>query len=129
MFQYPHFKFLFNYSIDLKVTHSSISERLSRINLDFFKEAYDNIYKEFSRLYTDKEREKLRLIRVDSSMVAETGRRLKKGMLVGGKKKKENKGEQKKQVKYSMAYDGSTVSRALLYSEPQSGLFSLYWKI
>lgn len=117
LFANQQFKFLFNYSIDLKVSHSSISERLSKINLDFFRQAYDCIYKELNRLYTKAEQEKLRLIRVDSPMVAETGRRLKKGMLVGKKKKGENKGKEKKQVKYSMAYDGSAVSRALLYSE------------
>lgn len=119
VFSHIHFKFLFNYSIDLKVTHSSISERLSKINLDFFSEAYTCIYKEYDRLYNKEEQKKLRLIRVDSSMVAETGKRLFKGMLVGKKMQREKKGKEKKQLKYSMAYNGSAVEKALIYSDPE----------
>jgi len=119
VFSYTQFKFLFNYSIDLKVSHSSISERLTKINLDFFREAYECIYKEFNRLYSEEEQERLRLIRVDSSMVAETGNRLRRGMLIGKKKKGEAKGKEKKQLKYSMAYDGGAVEKALIYSESE----------
>lgn len=116
VFKSPSFKFLFNYSIDLKVSHSSISERLSKINLDFFKQAYKAIYEQYNQLYPIEEQDKLHLIRVDSSMVAELGSRLQKGMLVGKKKTKEpEKG--KKQIKYTMAYDGAKICGVKVYNE------------
>lgn len=117
VFKSPSFKFLFNYSIDLKVTHSSISERLSKINLDFFKQAYETIYERYNQLYPSVEQNKLYLIRVDSSMVAELGTRLQQGMSVGKKKIKEPE-KSKKQIKYTMAYDGDKVCGAKVYNEP-----------
>lgn len=117
VFKSSHFKFLFNYSVDLKVSHSSISERLSKINLDFFKQVYEAIYEKYNQLYPSDEQNKLHLIRVDSSMVAELGSRLQQGMNVGKKKTKEpDKG--KKQVKYTMAYDGDKVCGVKMYNEP-----------
>ena len=114
VFKSHHFKFLFNYSVDLKITHSSISERLSKINLDFFRQAYDAVYLRYNELYADKEQQQMQLIRVDSSMVAEAGTKLQKGMVVGGKSK--NK-DDKKQVKYTMAYDGKAICKAEIFTE------------
>lgn len=118
IFKTNHFKFLFNYSVDLKVSHSSISEKLSKINLDFFKQAYEAIYEQFNQVYSSKEQEQLCLIRVDSSMVAEACTKLQKGMSVGKKKTKEPE-NQKKQVKYTMAYDGAGICLAELLTEPR----------
>lgn len=115
VFKTRHFKFLFNYSVDLKVSHSSISEKLSKINLDFFKQAYEAIYERFNQVYSSKQ-EQLCLIRVDSSMVAEACTKLQKGMSVGSKKSKEPENE-RKQVKYTMAYDGAGICSALLFAE------------
>jgi len=116
VFKTRHFKFLFNYSVDLKVSHSSISEKLSKINLDFFKQAYEAIYERFNQVYSSKEQEHLCLIRVDSSMVAEACTKLQKGMSVGSKKSKEPENE-RKQVKYTMAYDGAGICSALLLTK------------
>ena len=79
------FKTLFNISADAHVTHSSISTRLSKIDLSFFEKAYEIIYGRFSKLYTEEEIQHLYLIRVDSSMVAECCNRLKAGFTVGKK--------------------------------------------
>ncbi|MEI6751765.1 MAG: IS4 family transposase [Paludibacter sp.] len=116
VFKTNHFKFLFNYSVDLKVSHSSISEKLSKINLDFFKQSYEAIYERFNQVYSEKEQEQLCLIRVDSSMVAEACTKLQKGMSVGKKKTKEPE-NLKKQVKYTMAYDGAGICLAELLTE------------
>lgn len=74
------FKALFNYSVDMKVTRSSISTRLSTINLDFFEQAYQLFYDQLSALYSDKEIRQMNLIRVDSTMVAETCNKLWGGL-------------------------------------------------
>lgn len=114
VFASPQFKALFNFSVDLKASHSSISTRLSKIDLSFFEKAYELIYTEFSRLYTEKEICSKNLIHVDSSMVRETGNRLKKGFTVGNKPKDK---QTPKQVKYTMAYDGFSVKLAEVFSD------------
>ncbi|WP_316833907.1 IS4 family transposase [Pedobacter nutrimenti] len=91
------FKVLFNLDEDERVRRSSISERLSKIDPDYFKQIYECIYDQFSSLYSLTEREKYNLIRVDSSMVSETVGKLAEGL--------DNKSG-KKAVKYSIAFDG-----------------------
>ena len=115
VFSSQQFKSLFNYSVDMKVSRSSISTRLSAINLDFFEQAYELIYGKFSALYTEKEVRNLNLIRVDSSMVAETCNKLKEGFTVG--RKGEGKAD-RKQITYTMAYDGFAAKLAEVFSKP-----------
>ena len=91
------FKVLFNLDEDEKIRRSSISERLSKIDPDYFRQIYECIYEQFSELYSPTEREKYNLIRVDSTMVSETVGKLTEGL--------DNKSG-KKAVKYSISFDG-----------------------
>lgn len=91
------FKSLFNLDKNEKVRRSSISERLSKINPEYFKQIYECMYAQFSESYSSKEREKYNIIRVDSTMVSETVGKLTEGL--------DNKSG-KKAVKYSIAFDG-----------------------
>jgi hypothetical protein len=91
------FKVLFNLDEDERIRRSSISERLSKIDPDYFKQIYECIYEQFSELYHLTEREKYNLIRVDSTMVSETVGKLMEGL--------DNKSG-KKAVKYSISFDG-----------------------
>lgn len=100
IFNSSSFKFLFNLDSSKKVKYNSISERLTVINIDFFKRVYDAVYNQFSQYYGEEEIDKLNLIRVDSTLVAEAANKLKRGMNIGEKK------DGKKQVKYTIAYDG-----------------------
>jgi hypothetical protein len=96
-FNDPMFKILFNLDREEKVRRSSLSERLSKINPDYFKKIYECIYNQFSSSYTYSQQKKYNLIRVDSSMVSESVGKLLEGM--------DNKSG-KKAVKYSIAFDG-----------------------
>jgi IS4 transposase len=96
-FNDPVFKVLFNLDEDESVRRSSISDRLSKMEPDYFKQIYECIYDQFSELYSITERKKYNLIRVDSSMVSETVGKLLEGI--------DNKSG-KKAVKYSIAFDG-----------------------
>ncbi|SDG86417.1 IS4 family transposase [Chitinophaga filiformis] len=91
------FKILFNLDEDEKVRRSSISDRLSKIDPDYFKQIYECIYDQFSEIYSSTEREKYNLIRVDSSMISETVGKLMEGI---------DNQSGKKAVKYSIAFDG-----------------------
>jgi hypothetical protein len=113
IFNSASFKFLFNLDSKKKVKYNSISERLSVINIDFFKRVYDAIYDQFSKYYAQNEIEKLNLIRVDSTLVAEAANKLKRGMNIGKKK------DGKKQVKYTIAYNGKYPCMSELFTEKE----------
>jgi len=110
IFNSSAFKFLFNLQRDKTVKYNSISERLSVINPEFFKQAYELIFKLFSKYYNQEEIEKHRLIRVDSTMVAEAANKLKKGMNIGSK-------TTKKQIKYTVAFDGIFPCMAEIFTD------------
>jgi len=94
------FKFLFHLDQDKTVRYSSISERLSVMEVSFFEQLFDHFYTQLSRLYSQKELDDYHLVRVDSSMVAETSAKLVQGMNF----KHKNNG--KKHVKFTVGFDG-----------------------
>ncbi|MEC4036819.1 IS4 family transposase [Myroides odoratimimus] len=91
------FKALFDLDESEKVRRSSISDRFSKIDSDYFKTIYENIYEQFSSIYSKKESEGYNIIRVDSTLVSETA-----GKLVEGLDYKTGK----KHIKYSTLFDG-----------------------
>lgn len=116
MFNSQQFKMMFNYAAGLNVSRSSISARLSKMSVTFFEKAYGLIYGRLSELYSEREIGQMCLIRVDSSMVAEACNKLKKGFTVGSKAKGR---EDRKQVKYTMAFDGFAAKLAEVFDEPK----------
>lgn len=96
-FNSTHYKVLFNVDESTTIKYNSLSTRLAKMNVEFFKKAYEAIYEECSRLYDEKDLSLLyRIVRVDSVMVCETATKLEKGINVGSKK------DGKKQVKYTV---------------------------
>ena len=110
IFNSQSFKFLFNLDETKTVKYNSISERLSVIELDFFKQSYELIFKVFSKHFSTEEIEGHNLIRVDSTMISEASAKLKEGMNIGKKK------NGKKQLKYTVAYDGSFPCLSKVYT-------------
>ena len=95
-FNDPVFKSLFDLEKSETVCRSSISERLSKIDADYFRQIYECIYDQFSDIYLETERHKHNLIRVDSTIVSDTAGKLTEGISNVGKKA----------VKFSVAFDG-----------------------
>lgn len=96
-FNDPIFKTLFDLDATETVRRSSISERLSKIDPDFFRKIYQCIYEQFDAKFSYNDKLKHRLIHVDSTMVAEAVGKLVEGL---------DKHNGKKFVKYSVAFDG-----------------------
>jgi hypothetical protein len=126
LFSSDLFKALFCYDAGMKVSHSSISTRLSTIDPEFFRLAYEGIYAEFSKFFPREEQLKYRIVPVDSSMVAETCNKLRKGLSPGDKKYK-TPGKVVKQVKYTVAFDGLTACDFKVFTE--SSYMSEDWAI
>lgn len=108
-FNDPVFKFLFNLEPSEKVRRSSISERLSKISPDYFKQIYDCIYEQFARIYSGSNLIKYNIIRVDSSIVSEAAGKLSEGI---------PHGSGKKTVKYSIAFDGMLPCYSKVFTAP-----------
>ena len=106
------FKPLFQLDDRESIRRSSISERLSRINADYFRQIYECIYDQFRECYSDTQRQNYNLIRVDSSMVSEASARLLSDI--------DNKSG-KKAVKYSIAFDGLLPCNSILFTDSKYG--------
>lgn len=101
------FKALFGLGEEEKVRRSSISERLSKIDSNYFKEIYEQMYEQFSGLYEKSEIEKYNLIRVDSTIVADTCSKLKEGI---------DQKSGRKLVKFSFSFDGILPSAVEIFT-------------
>lgn len=106
------FKTLFELDERESIRRSSISERLSRIDADYFRLIYECIYDQFRECYSGAQRQNYNLIRVDSSMVSEASARLLSDI--------DNKSG-KKTVKYSIAFDGLLPCNSSLFTDSKYG--------
>ncbi len=109
-FNHSGFKRLFQLDEAETVVHSSISERLSKIDFHYFQEIYEFIYDKFSEQYSLSESVKYNLIRVDSTMVSEASSKLKEGI---------DHKNGKKSVKYSVSFDGVLPSVFEVFTQPR----------
>lgn len=99
VFNSNRFKMLFSLAPDSRAKYNSLSDRLATMELSFFEEAYQVIYHTFNKQFSDIESQVYNIVRVDSTMVAETANKLKEGMAVGRIK------DGKKQVKYTLCME------------------------
>jgi len=120
LYSSPHFRLLFNFQLDKdKIAHSSISERLSKIEVSYFKQLYEYIFERFSRLFPTQTLFGLKLQRVDSSLVSEMSNKLSEGLTCGNEYKKN------KMLKYTISYDGMYGSCAQVHKEEKYASESL----
>ena len=115
VFNSSMFKSLFNLAEGASVTHGSISTRLKKIDVGFFEKAFELLYARLSSMYSAKEMERYNIVRVDSTMVAETCNKLMAGFNVG--KKPGGGRPARRQIKYTVAYDGFAAKLAEVFSE------------
>jgi hypothetical protein len=106
------FRLVFNLCHIKDAKYNSISDRLKVIDYEYFERIYKCIYSMFSDLYTEQEAIKYRIVRVDSTMVADAANKLKEGMKVGSKTKK-------KQIKYTINLSDIFPSDAVVYNQQQ----------
>jgi hypothetical protein len=110
IFNSRRFKFLFNLDPNQTTRYNSISSRLATMNIAFFEEAYKLIFKLFRDHFSEKEALGYNIVRVDSTMVAETANKLEKGMHVGSK-------TDKKQIKYTVCLEDLLPSSVQVFTE------------
>ncbi|SEB35513.1 Transposase DDE domain-containing protein [Tenacibaculum sp. MAR_2009_124] len=105
------FKTLFNLDKSESIRRSSISERLSKIDSDYFAQIYQCIYSQFHDAYPmTSNNEKHQLVHVDSSMVSEAASKLLEGI---------DHKNGKKSVKYTITFDGLLPCEFKVFTEPK----------
>jgi len=104
------FRYLFNLCHSRDAKYNSISDRLKTMEVSYFEEIYKCVFSIFSDLYSDKEAIKYKIVRVDSTMVAEAANKLEKGMRTGGK-------TNKNQIKYTINLNNLFPSSVAFYTE------------
>ena len=97
-----------------KISHSSLSERLSVINPQFFEDTYKLLYNKILDKYGFYPLAKSNIVRVDTTYVAETANRLLEGIQTGVN---DRFGGERKQIKYGIAYDGFGALVADIFSK------------
>ncbi|MFI3280624.1 MAG: IS4 family transposase [Rikenellaceae bacterium] len=115
-FNDPIFKTLFDLDKEEKVRRSSISERLSKIDANYFRAIYESIYEQFSQSYSHKESERYNIVRVDSSIVTDVSGRLTEGLKPTNNSNAKTK--PKSNIKYTMSFDGLLPSSANVFTDP-----------
>ncbi len=110
-FSSPLFRTIFNYHGKKEISHSSISERLGSINVEFFQKSYEVMYQRFSSLYTSREIECMNLQRVDSTLVVESSNKLREGLTCG------NSGQKGKMIKYTLNFNGMFASLVNVHTD------------
>lgn len=120
LFSSPVFRTLFSFEgMKRKVAHSSISSRLSVIDLAFFSGAYESVYARFSSLYTPEQVAGMHLQRVDSTLVRESSNKLKAGLTCG------NSYQKRKMLKYTVNFNGMFSSFAVTHTQERYACESL----
>lgn len=89
---------LFNLDQTESVRKKFYIRKVIQIDFDFFRQIYECIYEQFSKSYSETDKLKYNLIRVDSIIVFETSNKLAEGIC-------QNQHD-RKAVKYTMAFDG-----------------------
>lgn len=112
VFNSTKFKVMFNLNQNLKTKYNSISDRLSTMNVDFFKHTYEELYFQFSNSFNEKESLSYNITRVDSTMIAEVANKIEEGMVVGVKKE-----NGKKQIKYTISLTNLLPSSVEVYTD------------
>lgn len=97
-FKSKKFKALFNIDSLQSIRYNSLSNRLSTMNVEFFRETYELMYEKLSTYYNESELHSYNIVRVDSTMVAEAANKLEKGMITRNQTQKKST-----QVKYTMS--------------------------
>lgn len=96
----------------VQVCHSSCSERLDNINLEFFERSYRLLCNKYRCYVPDDYLDEMSITRVDSTMVAESANKLVSGFRSGG-----NAQKSRRQLKYTMAYNGVNVTAARVFTQ------------
>lgn len=102
---------VFSEQLGLKTKHTSISDRLSQINYEYFKKIFEEIYRRFNFLFNSKELGRFNIIRFDSTLVGLSSKLLNIGMQSGK--------STRRQIKFTIGLNNLLPSEVVLFKEQE----------
>jgi hypothetical protein len=116
----PSFQLRINGSVDARTAHSSLCDRLKTIQLDYFKNVYEEVYGQVSHHYSSAQLKHYNLKRYDSTMIRVFSHLLE-GMRVG------NTSKNKHQVKFTTEHDPNAI-QVIMYVTLIAAMLVLIFK-
>ncbi|MEZ4927795.1 MAG: IS4 family transposase [Saprospiraceae bacterium] len=117
-FNSRQFQFLMNLVPGDQTRHSTISERLSHVKVDFFQRIYTHVIEVLTNKYELNDTKSVKIKRFDSTTISLSSRLLHFGMSNVGKRGSLNKrGNGLHQIKFSIGFDGLLASEFNMYTE------------
>lgn len=118
LFKGPVYQSLVGGAVGLRTDHSSISDRLAVIRIDFFKGMFEHVSSVFSERFSSEEVRKYRLVRFDSTMISLSAKLLHMDAIrTGDHKKTVAEGDHCMYVKFSVGFDGMTVRQIKFFQD------------
>lgn len=111
------FQFLTDQPPQSRIRHSSISERLAQVEVNFFVKLYEYVATELERKFVDKSTQTQKIKRFDSTIVSVSSRLLHVGMSNDSKRSLGKRDNGLKQVKFAVGFDGLLPQQIECYLE------------
>ncbi|MDO8336189.1 MAG: IS4 family transposase [Candidatus Saccharibacteria bacterium] len=100
------FQFLADMPLQSKTRHSSISDRLAHVEVSFFEKIYEYVVSELGRKYVAHSAQGQKIKRFDSTIVSLSSRLLHVGMSNDSRTGSSKRDNGRKQVKFTVGFDG-----------------------
>lgn len=111
------FQFLMKLEVGSRTRHSTISERLAHVDVDFFRGLHELVVQELSEKYQIQAPKSLPVKRFDSTTVSLSSKLLHFGMSNDGDPKPGRRANGLHQIKFSIGFDGLFAQHAKCYTE------------
>ncbi len=104
----------------VRTDHSSLSERLSYINAEYFKELFEKVSAIMQLYFPAQSSLPFKLIRFDSTLISISSKLLKTNGMKVGQKPKDKEAPLRLQIKFSIGFDGQNIRKALFFNEQRA---------
>ena len=120
LFEKPVFRQYASIPEGLSTDHSSLAERLSFINVEYFEELFEEISKILSLCFPAKKLESYKIIRFDSTLISLSSSLLKCAGFKNGRPSGRADKAPKLEVKFSIGFDGQNMRKAMFFNQPNA---------
>lgn len=104
---------------DFTTDHSSIAERVSKIEVDYFKKLFNRVCEVMGERCATEEVASYKLIRYDSTFVSIAASLLKMGGIPGGVNKSKQKDFHPVAIKFSVGFNGKQLKNVKMFHTPE----------
>ncbi len=120
VFEGPVFRQYAGIPEGLTTDHSSLAERLSFVNADYFKDLFEGVSKIMGLYFPPEKLGPFKIVRFDSTLVSISSRLLKCAGFKNGMPPRKEDSAHKLEVKFSVGFDGQNMRKAMFFNRPDS---------